>query len=160
MRKPLFALALGAGLSFAAVGCGGSSSAAGEPLLSGALAGSYDGHAFTPTFGFATVYKTDNLIGFGDGPVNCGSPAQTDPPSGNTAVVVVPAMAAGTYSSVFVQLYRNVGGFAGVGSNGGTLTIASVTDQEVAGSITYDFTSSDGKSYSFSGSFDVTRCPK
>lgn len=145
-------------LALTAIACGGSSPA-GEPLVSGTLAGSYEGHAFAPAFGVAILYQGDNLIALGDGPINCGSASSNAPPPGTTAVIAAPALDVGTYSSVFVELDRNVGGFNGVGSSDGTLTITAATASSVTGTIAYDYTSADSLRYTLSGTFEVMRCP-
>jgi len=149
---------VGLGALVAITGCGGGGGAAGEPLVTGTLAGEYKGHAFTPAFGFAAIYSGSNLIGVGDGPLNCESIASTAPPRGTNAVFSLDTLAVGSYSSVFVQLYYNVSGFEGAGSNAGRVTITSVTDGSVAGSIDYSDTV-DVQPLSLSGSFEVIRCP-
>jgi len=158
MRNPIGPLLLMSCLALVGAACGGSS-AAGEPLMAGALTGSFEGHAFTPTFGVAMLYMGDDLIAFGDGPINCGSASSTAPPPGTTAIVAVPALDVGTYSSVFVELDRNVGGFSGVGSSDGTLAITASTSDSVTGTIAYDYTSADNLAYKLSGTFQVMRCP-
>jgi hypothetical protein len=160
MRKPLVLGVMVSWLALAGVACGGGGSAAGEPLVSGAVTGSFEGSAFTPAFGVAVLYMGDNLIALGDGPINCGSPSSSAPPRGTTAIIEVPALEAGTYGPVFVELDRSqAADFNGVGSNDGTLTLTEVTADTVAGSIDYAYTSSDNKVYSLSGTFQVTRCP-
>jgi hypothetical protein len=151
-------LFVGLGALVAITGCGGGGGGAGEPLVTGTLSGDYKGHAFTPAFGFATIYSGTNLIGVGDGPLNCDSPDSSTPPRGTNAVFSLDTLAVGSYSSVFVQLYYNVSGFEGAGSNTGAVTITSVTGGSVAGSIDYSDTV-DGQPLSLSGSFEVTRCP-
>jgi hypothetical protein len=141
-------------------GCGGGGGAAGEPLLSGSLTGTFKSQAFTPAFGVATVYQSQNLIAFGDGPVNCASPQQADPPPGTTAVVTVPMLAAGSYSSLFVQLIRSSpSSFDGVGSSDGTVTISAASSTSVAGTIAYSYTDTQSQQYAVSGAFEVMRCP-
>src|SRR6187455_1732688 len=95
-------IGLGSLLAFA--GCGGGG-ADGEPLLSGALTGQYKGEAFTPTSGFATVYKGKNLVGIGDGPLNCDSPQATAPPAGVNVAFTLPTLDVGSYSSVLVMIH-------------------------------------------------------
>jgi hypothetical protein len=150
---------LGLGLLVAIAGCGGGSESAGAPLVTGTLTGDYKGHAFTPMFGFATTHSATGLIGIGNGPLNCDSPENNAPPSGINAVFSLDTLAVGSYSSVYVQLYYNVGRFEGAGSNSGSVTITSVTDGSVAGSIDYSDTASDGQPLVLSGSFEVIRCP-
>jgi hypothetical protein len=141
-------------------GCGGGGGAAGDPLVSGAMTGMFKGQAFTPAFGVATVYQGQELIAFGDGPVNCASPQSTNPPPGTTAVVSVPALAAGTYSSLFVQLVRSTpGSFDSVGSSDGTVTLSAVSSTSVAGNIDYSYTDSQSQQYAVSGTFEVMHCP-
>jgi len=158
MGRSIVAVALG--LLFAFAGCGGGGAGAGEPLVSSSLAGVYKGQPFTPTTGIATIYMGKNLIGFGDGPVNCASPQQPDPPSGTMAYFTVPALDVTTYSSVLVQMIQNKGGFDGIGSNTGTVTLTAVSNASLAGTIDYSYTdSSTSLTYSVSGSFEVSRCP-
>lgn len=159
MRDAIAPVVLMSWLALTGAACGGSSSAAGEPLVAGALTGSFEGHAFTPTFGVAMLYTGDNLIAFGDGPINCGSASSMAPPPGTTAIIATPALDVGTYSSVFVELDRNVGSFSGAGSSDGTLTITASTADSVAGTIAYDYTSADNLAYQLSGTFEVMRCP-
>lgn len=149
--RVLLALALGA--------CGSSSTPAGDPILSGSVTGSYDGHPFTATYGFATVYKNVPLIGFADAAVHCGSEAMPNPPTGSGVIASPDVIAVGSYTTASVEIYRNVGGFNAVESNG-DLEITAVDAMTVAGSISYTYTdSTDGKMYSASGTFEVTHCP-
>lgn len=131
----------------------------GLPLVTTTVTGSYAGNAFTPAFGFVTVYQGANLIAVGDGPLDCASPALPDPPAGTNAAFTVPALEPGTYGNVFVNLYRNVGGFTGHGSNAGTVTLTAVTAAAVTGSISYSDTDDVGAVYTLSGDFEITRCP-
>ena len=151
---------LGVGILIAAAGCGGGGPGAGEPLVSGTLAGQYKNQPFTPTSGIATLYMGENLIGFGDGPVNCASPSQPNPPAGTMAYFTLSALDLTTYSSVFVQMIQNKGGFDGIGSNSGTVTITAVSATSVAGNISYSYTdSTTSLAYGITGDFEVTRCP-
>jgi hypothetical protein len=156
MRKSLVSLVLSAALGLAA--CGGGEGP-GEPLVAGSLAGEYKGQAFVPAFGFATIYKGANLIGLGDGPLNCGSPDRPDPPSGTNGLFSLPTLEAKTYSSVVVQLLRNNGNFEGVGSNSGTITLTAVSDTSVAGTVSYSYTDDARQTYGLTGTFEVARCP-
>ena len=140
-------------------GCGGGDGGGeGEPLISGSLVGDYDGNAFSPANGFATVYNDTNLIGVGDGPIRCDSVDDNDPPSGTNVAFSVPSFEAGAYSNVFVELYRNVGDFEGVGSNQGQVTLEEVSETSVGGSVEYDYTDDDGRHFAISGTFEVLRC--
>lgn len=154
MRKALAAAVLGA---VVAASCGGGG-APGEPLVSGSLTGDYKGQPFTPMFGFSTVYQGAQLLGVGDGALNCASPLQNDPPPGTSALFTVPALEVGTYSSQHVQIYRNVGSFEGTGSNMGTIEITAVNPTTVAGSVSYSYTDDEGQHYGLSGTFEVIRC--
>jgi hypothetical protein len=157
MKRPIVALGLGLCIASAACGGGGAPS---EPLIATTLSGTYEGTAFSPVNGFATFYKTQNLIAFGDGPLNCDSPSATEPPSGINATFAVPDMAVGSYSSLLVMIYYNKGGhFESSGTNSGSVTITSVDDESVAGTISYSRTDSDGLTSGVSGSFEVARCP-
>jgi len=160
MDRSVMTVVLGA--LIAVGGCGGGGGGAGEgvPLVSTSLAGVYNGQAFTPAFGAALVYMGSNLIAVGDGPLNCGSPQRNEPPSGTNSIIHMPAIDAGSYSSVFVDMIQNKGSYRGVGSNSGSVTIATVDAGSIAGSITYSYTDSmTGGSYGISGSFEVSRCP-
>ena len=156
MRKSLVAIALSAVVSLAA--CGGGE-AAGDPLVSTTLAGEYKGQPFVPAFGFATLYNGSNLIGLGDGPLNCGSPERQNPPSGTNALFALPTLEVKTYSSVLVQIFQNKGSFESTGSNSGTITLTTVSDTSVAGSISYNYTNDESQTFGLSGSFEVARCP-
>ena len=163
MQRPLlpviFPMLFSATL-FAAVGCGGSTSEP-EPLLSTTLTGQYKGQPFTPAFGIVTLYQGSNLIALGDGPINCGSAQQTNPPPGTTVTFAVPALDVATYSAVFVDLVQYKGGnFDGVGSSDGTVTLTAVSAASVAGTIEYNYIAGNsGDAYALSGSFEVSRCP-
>jgi hypothetical protein len=156
MRTPIVTVVLAAVVAVAA--CGGGGGAAGEPLVSGSLTGHYKGQSFTPMFGFATTYGTNKMIGVGDGPLNCASPQQPDPPWGTNAVISVPAFEVGAYSSRLVQILHNLGNYEGTGTNTGSLELTSVTADSVAGSITYSYTDDDGQTYGLSGTFEVVHC--
>ena len=143
-----------------AAGCGGATSQP-EPLLSTTLTGQYKGQPFTPAFGIVTLYQGSNMIALGDGPINCSSAQQTDPPPGTTVTFAVPALEVATYSSVFIDLIQYKGGnFDGVGSSDGTVTLTAVSAASVAGTIDYSYTASNtGETYALSGSFEASRCP-
>jgi hypothetical protein len=125
------------------------------------LVGVFKGQSFTPTAGIATVYQGSNVIGVGDGPIDCGSPQQSNPPAGTTATFSLPAFAVGTTSSVFVDMIQfKAGSFGGTGSNSGTVTLTAVDAVSVAGTIDYSYTdSATGDAYGLSGTFEVSRCP-
>jgi hypothetical protein len=157
MRRPIVALALG--LCVVAAACGGGAGDP-EPLVASTLSGTYEGTAFTPVNGFATLHKSQNLIAFGDGPLNCDSPSSTEPPSGINAVFAVPDMAVGSYSSLLVMIYYNKSGhYEASGTNSGSVMITSVTDASVGGTISYSRTDEEGLTSSVSGSFEVFHCP-
>jgi hypothetical protein len=137
-------------------GCGGDD--AGEPLIAGDLEASYDGDAFTPAFGFATLLDGGAFIALGDGDVRCGSEQENEPPSGHTIAFGVEAFEVGSYSSVFVQMFDNVGSFEGVGSNTGTVELTAVSDTSIAGSLDFSFTDDEGRTFSASGTFEVLHC--
>jgi hypothetical protein len=156
MVRPIVTLAFAATVAVAA--CGGGGEAPGQPLVSASLAGEYQGQPFTPTFGFVAPYQQTNLIGLGDGPLNCASPQQNDPPSGTNALLSLPTLAVGSYSSILVQIMQNKGNFYGTGSNTGRVVITAVTDTSVAGSVEYNYTDDQNRTYGISGTFEVTRC--
>lgn len=159
MNRPLLTTVLATLL--AAMGCGGGATSQPEPLLSTTLTGQYKGQPFTPAFGVATLYQGSNLIALGDGPINCGSAQQTNPPPGTTVTFAVPALEVATYSAVFIDLVQYKGGnFDGVGSSDGTVVLTAVSADSVAGTIDYSYTASDtGEIYALSGGFEVSRCP-
>ena len=137
-------------------GCG-TSADEGEPLLTATLTAEYAGKPFTPEFGFATIYQSSGLIGLGTGPIHCGSEQSNAPPSGTNAVFAVP-LEVGVYSSVFVQLLQNTGSYESHGANTGAVTITTVSQESVAGSIGFDYTDDAGKHYAIDGSFEVVHC--
>jgi hypothetical protein len=157
MQRPLLAVTLA--MLLAGTACGGGT--AGEPLVSTTLTGQFDGQSFKPAFGVATVYQGSNLIALGDGPLDCASAQQNDPPMGTTATFSVPTLEVGTYSSVFVDLVQyEARNLDGVGSSDATVMLTAASATSVAGTIAYSYTdSSTGGSYSLSGSFEVSRCP-
>jgi hypothetical protein len=157
MTRPLLTVTLVTLL--ATVACGGGE--AGEPLVSTTLTGQFKGQPFTPMFGVATVYQGSNVIALGDGAINCGSAQQNDPPMGTSATFSVPALEVGTYSPVFVELYRyQARSLDGYGSSDGTVMLTAVSATSVAGTIAYSYTdTSTGDVYDLSGSFEVSRCP-
>jgi hypothetical protein len=143
-------------LALSLVACSG---AEGEPLVSGVLTGSYDGTEFTATNGFAAMEDGVPIIVFGSGNVRCGSQNAGSPPSGRTAAFRVPSLEVGTYGNVIVQMYENVNGFEGVGSNGGSVTISAVTTDTISGTVGYTYTDTMSRMFSFSGTFEVVNCP-
>lgn len=141
----------------ALAGCGGGGG--GEPLVSGSATGEYAGAAFVADTGFAMVYQGDSLIGVGDGGLDCGSVEMPDPPPGTNAAIALPSFDLGTYSNVFVNLYHNVSGFEGSGSNDGTVTITASTADVVEATVSYAYTDTGGRVFSLDGTFAVVRCP-
>jgi hypothetical protein len=137
--------------------CGGGSGNAGEPLLAGNIEASYDGEDFTPAFGFATGFQDGNIVALGDGPIHCGTESQNAPPPGRTIIVSLDALAEGTFTGVFVQMFRNVDDFEGIGSDDGSVTI-DLVDDTIAGTLSYAFTDTDNRTFSASGSFEVHLC--
>jgi hypothetical protein len=133
--------------------CGGGG---GEPLISGSVGGDYEGNTFTADTGFATIVEGTTAIGIGDGGLDCDSPNDTNPPPGTNAILFLPSFDPGTYTDVFVNMYRNVDGFSGFGTGGGTVTITA-SGTTVAGSVEWS-TTDMGLTYSVSGSFEVVRC--
>jgi len=159
MGKSLIGIGLGTLMAFAACG-GGGGAGAGVPLVSGSVTGQYKGQTFTPMFGIETLYMQSNMIAIGDGPLNCGSAQQTEPPAGTNAIFEIPAVDIGNYSSVFVNLIQNKGAFHGVGSNSGLVNITAVSAASVAGDVSWTYTDSmTGDTYGLSGTFEVSRCP-
>jgi hypothetical protein len=157
MQRPLLTVTVATLL--AGTACGGGTT--GEPLVSTTLTGQFNGQAFTPAFGVATVYQGSNVIGLGDGALNCASTQQNDPPMGTSATFSVPTLEVGTYPSVFVEMVQyEARNLDGVGSSDGTVTLTAVGASSVAGTIAYSYTDSGtGGTYSLSGSFEVSRCP-
>ena len=138
--------------------CGGNSAPAGDPILSGSVAGSYNGNAFTAKYGFAALYMNKAIIGFGDSAVHCGSENMSNPPPGTGVIASTDAFVVGSYPMAFFEMYRNVGGFDLVGSDG-DLEITAVDADTVAGSINYAYTDANNKMYTATGTFTVTHCP-
>lgn len=155
---PWRSASLALALAFASLGaaCGGGEDAL--PLLSGSVEGSYAGAAFTAENGFATMLDGDPIIGVGDGPLHCGSPASSEPPEGRNVLIVAPAFEVGVYDDVFVNLYENVDDFEAIGSNGGRLELTAVSDASVAGTITFELTNDEDEVFTVDGSFEITRC--
>jgi len=149
MKALAIALLLGA--------CGGGE--VGDPFVSGAIDGNYDGEPFTATNGFATVIDGTDVLGFGDGPLHCGSEQQNDPPSGNSIAIGLPSFDVGTYPDLFVQMFHNASSFEAIGSGGGTVEITASSDASVAGTLSYSFTDTDARMFTASGTFEVVRCP-
>ena len=147
---------IGLVVSLFAAGCGGD--AVGEPLIATTLVGEYDGVEFIPINGYATVYDGNSIIVLGTGPIACGSEDDSLPPRGHTAAMRINALAEGSYGNVQVQLYSNVGQFMGSGSNSGSVTISSVTDDSVVGEVTYNYTDAQDREYSITGTFEVAHC--
>jgi hypothetical protein len=144
------------GLGLAGCGGGGGS---GEPLIAGSATGSYKGEAFTATAGIAATSEEGvNLIALGDGNINCDSPSDNDPPSGNTGVVTGLTLEAGSYSNLFVNIYHNVGDFEGKGTGGGSVTLTAASATSVAGTVAWNYTDDEGQTYDLNGSFEVLRC--
>ncbi|CAN5903852.1 hypothetical protein BH11MYX3_BH11MYX3_21490 [soil metagenome] len=142
-------------LALGLAACGGSDS--GEPLLAGSMTGEYNGHSFTPAFGFATLYNGAGLIVVGDGPIHCGTESANDPPSGTNAVLSVP-LEVGSRTNVFVQLTRNIDGFEGAGANTGSVTVSAVSESSVVGTVTFDYTDTQSRHFSIIGGFEVLHC--
>jgi hypothetical protein len=137
--------------------CGGDP-APGEPLLSGSVSGAYGQETFTAIYGFAIdASETSKLIGVGDGPLNCQSPEQPDPPPGMMGSIRLPSFEVGTYTSVMVNVYNNRGSFVGKGSNAGTAEITASSADSVAGSVAYS-DDVNGTTVSLQGTFEVVRC--
>ncbi len=141
--------------AFGLVACGGDDS--GEPLIYGAMLGEYDGHVFTPVFGFATMHNGAGLLAVGDGSVHCGTETDDAPPSGISAVLTVP-LEVGNHGQVFVQMIRNVDSFEGVGANTGSVMITSVTEQSVTGELSFDHRDTRQRRFTVSGGFEVLHC--
>jgi hypothetical protein len=141
----------------AAMGCG-TNAVTGEPLISGSVAGSYDGATYTIKYGLVAPHNTSFLIALGSEPINCSTLTANDPPAGDTGVMSLPALDVKAYGSVGVQLFHNINAFTGVGSNTGSVTITSSSSASIAGTISYSDTISM-KMYSLNGTFEVVRCP-
>lgn len=121
------------------------------------MSGSYDGSNFTMHYGFAIQRNAAYLIALGSREIDCSSVNASEPPSGDSAAIPVASLAVGTYSNVLVQLYHNISGFTGTGSNRGQLAITQ-SSTTVAGTIAYNDTISS-KSYALNGAFEVIVCP-
>ncbi len=145
--------------SLALVACGGGGDgAAGEPILSGSVSGVYGDNSFTVINGFALDHTdASKLIGLGDGPLNCDSAAQPDPPSGLNAGINLPSFEVGIYNNVMVNIYSNIGSFEGLGSNAGTVEITESSANALAGTVLYE-DDIEGTVVSLNGNFEVLRC--
>jgi hypothetical protein len=139
----------------AAVGCG--TSPAGEPLISGSTAGSYEGDSFDIKFGVAAPHGSGFVILLSSQSINCDSVTASEPPAGEGAVIGLPALDVNQYGSVDVELIKNLGSFMGTGSNTGSVQLTASTAASVAGMVTYSDTI-QGKAYAINGSFEVTHC--
>jgi len=140
-----------------AVSCGGG--AEGEPLLDGAVTGSYDDVDFDAINGYATIYMGEPLIFLGAGPIHCGTELGSNPPRGYNAAIFPSDLAVGSYGSVLVRMFKTAGGFEGIGANVGTLEITESTADTVGGTVSFSYVDMDGRSFSLSGTFLVLRCP-
>jgi hypothetical protein len=138
--------------------CGGGDGEEGEPMLAGSLSGEYDGYDFEAGFGFATPYQGSGLIAVGDGPLRCGTENDNEPPAGTNVAIRLEALEVGSYSSVFVEIFHNEGQFEGTGSNQGSVTITSVSEDSIAGTVEYSYDDDEGRHFAVSGSFDVVHC--
>lgn len=130
-----------------------------EQLLGGSASGSYDGSEFTAENGIAVQSGQSFMILLGDGNLYCGAEDSTDPPVGHNVAIRPPAFEVGSYGSVLVNMYQNVSSFEGVGTNTGSVTLSEVTDEFISGEVSFSYTDDEGRDFSFSGSFDVVRCP-
>jgi len=134
------------------------SSEDGEPLVSGALTVDWNGESTTAVNGFATLYNDAPVIGIGDGPIHCGTENSPTPPDGTNVVIYPPDYAVGDYTSVYVQIHRNIGNYEAVGSNQGTLSITASSDGSIAGTLGYDYTDMTARHFAASGTFEVLHC--
>lgn len=137
--------------------CGGGGG--GEPLVSGAVSGSFAGDAFTADVGIATVYMDEPLIGLGTGNLDCDSPNHDEPPSGVTAIIAND-FTVGDYTDVFIELDKVSGGdFNGIGAGGGSVSIIASTATSIAGTVDWSYVDdTDGTMYSLTGPFEVVNC--
>ena len=138
----------------------GTSDQAGDPLISGSVQASFDGNAFTPTFGFATIYQGQAVIGITEAPLHCGSENMSSPPSGSGLIIALPApFAVSQNPQGFVQVYRNAApsGYEAVGSTG-TVDIVSVTSDSIAGDVAFTFTDDMSRTFTANGTFQVVNC--
>ncbi|MBL8623405.1 MAG: hypothetical protein JNK64_18980 [Myxococcales bacterium] len=155
LRPTTLGLILVAG---AATGCTDDGEA-GLPLVASTVTGTYAGDDFVAVNGFVVMDQGRYLIGLGDGPLTCASATAPAPPAGTNAGISLATLDPGSYGSVFVNLYRNVGSFSGHGSNSGTVTITASTATSVTATVDWSDTDTDGKMYRLSGGFEVSRCP-
>lgn len=149
-RMPLLAL------TSIVLGCG---SPAPEPVLGGTASGTYDDVEFSAENGFWAALGSNSVIMLGDGGLYCGAESADEPPSGYTAAIFPDTLEVGTQGSISVQILKNVGSYESYGTNSGTLTLTEVTDETVAGEVSFSTTDDEGRSFSFSGTFEVVRCP-
>lgn len=146
-------------LGLLAVTACGSDDEGGEPLITASMTASYNGIDFTPAFGFATIYKGGGFIAVGTGPLRCGVESSPSPPGGRNAILSVP-LTVGAHANVSVQMIENVDDFTGIGSNSGSVTIASVTDTSIVGTVAFDYTDTMSRRFTLNGGFEVMHCPQ
>lgn len=136
-------------------GCGTSSSS--EPLISGAVTGTYEASTFDVKLGVAAAHGSGFVILLSSQSLNCDTVTAAEPPKGQGAVVSLPSLDVNQYSGVDVELIQNLGSFTGTGSNKGSVEITASSAASVAGTIAYTDTIDD-QPYAMNGMFEVTRC--
>ena len=156
--RPRSSFLLGPAIALLVGACGGPDA---QPLLRGRISGEYKGMSFTPAFGIAfdrTVVS--KLIVLGDEEIDCETPLDDDPPSGNVAIIGLDSFEVGPHRRLLINLMHNVGGLEGRGSNLAEVTITESTPHSVSATVTYAHVDDENFSYGLNGTFMITRCPQ
>lgn len=148
----LFAL----GVLVVIAGCG--SGTPNERLSSGTLSGEYADQPFDLGFGFETFFRQVAMFAFSVASLDCTPPVADQPPTSTTATFTLPSLEVGSYTQVVVLLWDPASDIQNLGSNEGNITISTVTDTSVAGSIDYTHIDPYGQTYAVAGTFDAVRC--
>ncbi len=137
------------------------------PITSSTLDGHLRGEEMTFEAGIATNYTSGAPIFiFGEGNITCETFGGDTRPPGTYAYVVFPGpigtqLSVGTFEGAFVSLENRVGRSQSIaGSDDAILTIASITETAVAGSISFTYVVEGEEIGALNGDFEVTRCPQ
>jgi hypothetical protein len=137
------------------------------PITSSTLEGELRGEPMTFEAGIATTYTSGAPIFiFGEGNITCATFGGNTRPPGTYAYVVFPGpigtqLSIGSFEGALVNLESHEGVSQNiVGSDDATLTISSITETAVAGSITFSFVYEGEEIGRLAGDFEVVRCPQ
>jgi hypothetical protein len=153
-RGTLFALAV----LVVIAGCGSGSGTASERLSSGTLSGEYADQPFDLGYGFETFFRQVAMFAFSVASLDCTPPVADQPPTSTTATFAFPSLEVGSYTQANVLLWDPASSNQNFGSNEANVTISTVTDTSVAGSIDYFRIDQYGQTYAVAGTFDAVRC--